>query len=93
MNSYASLYAITKINTDETQYFKYKNYLFARAVIEQYRTNCSDNTEIQMHYYNYKPDSDSQYPFVKISNPEFFKYERTFQEFINSLIEFLKTVI
>ena len=59
--------------------------------MEQYRSNCSDATEIEMPDYTYNPDSDSQYPFVKISHPEFLEYKRTIQEYINSLNECLKT--
>ena len=91
MNSYARLYTNTKIHTDKTQYLKYKNYLYARAVMERYRTNCNDDTEIQMPDYTYNPDKDSQYLFVKISHPEFLEYERTIKEYVNSFNEFLKT--
>ena len=95
MNSYtnlfADLYGNTKLQTDKTQYLKYKNYLYARAVMDQFRTNCSDGTEIQMPNYNSKPDV-SKYPFVKISHPEFLEYKRTIHEFVNSFNEFLKTL-
>ena len=90
MSSYASLYANTKINTDDTQYLNYKNYLYARVVMEQYRTNYSDGIEIQMPSYIYNQDVN-KYPVGKISYPEFLKYERKIQEFINSCNEFLKT--
>ena len=45
-NLFTDLYGNTKLQTDKTQYLKYKNYLYARGVMEQYRTNCSDGTEI-----------------------------------------------
>ena len=81
MSSLANLYGNTKLHTDKTQYLKYKNYLYARAIMDQFRTNCSDGTEIQMPNYTYDPDA-SKYSFVKISHPEFLEYENTIQEFV-----------
>ena len=49
--------------------------------MDQFRTNCSDGTEIQMPNYTYDPDA-SKYSFVKISHPEFLEYENTIQEFV-----------
>ena len=90
-NIFANLYGNTKLYTDKTQYLKYKKYLYARAIMYQFRTNCSDGTEIQLPSYTYNPNA-SKYPFVKISHSEFLKYEKTIQEFVNSFNEFLKTL-
>ena len=92
MNSFTKLYGNTKLHTDNTQYLKYKNYLYARAIMDQFRTNCSDGTEIQMPSYTYDPYA-IKYPFVKISHSDFLEYEKTIQEYINSFNEFLKTLI
>ena len=59
--------------------------------MEQYRTNCMDGTEIQMPNYTYNPDIN-EYPFVKISHSDFLQYEKTIQEYIKSLNEFLKNL-
>ena len=91
MSSYANLYRNTNRMTDKFQYLKYKNYIYARGAMEQYRTDCNDGTEIQMPRYTYNPDVN-EYPFGKISHPEFLEYERTIEEFVNSHHEFLKTL-
>ena len=76
---------------DKIQYLKYKNYIYERGAMEQYRTNCSDGTEIQMPSFPYNPDVN-EYPFGKISHPECLEYESTIHEFVNSHNEFLKTL-
>ena len=91
MNSFTKLWGDTMSLTDDTQYLKYKKYLYSRAIMEQYRTNCSDGTEIQMPSYTYEPYG-IKYPFVKISHSDFLEYEKTIQEYINSFNEFLKTL-
>ena len=48
MSSYENLLGNTTLRTDKAQYLKCNNYLHARYLIERYRTNCSDGTEIQM---------------------------------------------
>ena len=58
--------------------------------MDQFWTNCSDATEIQIPSYTYNTDV-SKYPFVKISYPEFLEYEKTIEEYINSFNELLKT--
>ena len=90
-NLFADLYVNTKLRTDEAQYLKYKDYLYARAVMEQYRTNCWDGTEIQMPHYTYNPDIN-EYPVGKISHPDFLKYEKTIQEFLKPHNEYLKNL-
>ena len=59
--------------------------------MEQYRTDCSDGTDIQMPSYTYNPDV-YKYQFVKISYPKFLKHEKTIKEYINSFNEFFKTL-
>ena len=90
-NLFANLYGNTKLHTEKTKYLKYKNYLYARAIMDQFRTNCSDGTEIKMPSSTYHPDA-SKYPFVKISHSEFLEYKKTIKEFVNSFNEFLKTL-
>ena len=73
MSSYTNLDADLHANlfgNIKHQYSKYKDYLYARAVMEQYCTDCSDGTDIQMPSYTYNPDV-SKYPFVRISYPKF----------------------
>ena len=90
-NPFADLYGDTMLQTDDAQYLKYKDYLYARAVMQPYRTNCWDGTEIQMPSYTYNPDINEQ-PFGKISHPDFLKYEKTIQEFLKPLNEYLKNL-
>ena len=90
-NLFADLYGNTKLRTDKTQYLNYKNYLHAREVMEQYRTNCWDGTEIQMPNYTYNPDINEQ-PIGKISLPEFLEHEKTIQEFLKPHNEYLKNL-
>ena len=89
-NLYAYLYANLFGNT-KPQYSKYKNYLYARAVMEQYCTDCNDGTDIQMPSYTYNPYV-STYQFGRIRYPEFLKYETIIKEYINLFNEFLKTL-
>ena len=58
MSSYANLYAYLFANlfgNTKPQFSKYKDYLYARAAMEQYCTDCNDNTDIQMPSYTYNP--------------------------------------
>ena len=92
MSSYGDLWGNTKLRTDKTQYLKYKNYVHARYIMERYRTNCSDETKIQMPNYTYNPDKINLYLFINVSHSEILEYEKTIQEFVNSLNEFLRTL-
>ena len=90
-NLFADLYGNTKLQTDNTQYLKYKNYLYARAVMDQFCTNCSDGTDIQMPNYTYNPYI-STCQFGRISYPKFLEHEKTIKEYINLFNEFLKNL-
>ena len=59
--------------------------------MDQFRTNCNDDTEIQMSSYTYNPDV-SKYPFIKVNHSEFLEYEKTIQEFVNLFNKFSKTL-
>ena len=59
--------------------------------MEQYCTDCSDGTDIQMPNYTYNPNV-SRYPFGKISYPEFLEYKKIIEKYINSFNEFLMTL-
>ena len=94
MSSYTNLYEYLHANlfgNTKPQHSKYKDYLYARAVMGKYCTDCKEGTDIQMPSYTYNPHV-SKYPSDRISYPEFLEYEKIIKEYINSFNEFLKTL-